>query len=92
MILWDLCTKLGHLRTYDTQGEKVQSFVISKDDRFIFTGGSSCTVKMYRLETGEVEKSFVGHTGPIKAIILTKRNEYVVTGKVLNVYFLAASY
>lgn len=70
---WEMHTLSGH-------GSYVKAVAISPDSRFVLSGSSDNTMKLWELETGECLHTFEGHTGDVEAVVFSPEGRYVVSG------------
>ena len=78
--VWDLRT--GKLQATLEHSNVVQSVAISPDGRFALTGAGSLifglgdnAAMLWSLETNQQVRSFLGHTGPVKAVAFVPDRE-----------------
>ncbi|AZL53363.1 hypothetical protein EI285_01765 [Aliarcobacter skirrowii] len=58
----------------------VNSIAISSDNRYIVSGSSDKTVKLWEINSGKLLKTFTGHKNIVNSIAISSDNRYIVSG------------
>jgi len=58
----------------------VKSIRISPDGQMIVSGGDDDTVKIWDLETGELQKTLWGHDGPVQSVDISPDGQTIASG------------
>ena len=60
--------------------DSVNSVVISPDGKFIVSGSSDDTIKIWDIKTGECLKTLEGHENSVNSVAITPDGKYIVSG------------
>ena len=71
---------LYEIRRDSTSGSRHRSYTLTHDTRYIVSGGSGGVLVLYRADTGEVVRQFVGHTGEVEAVAVSPDDRTLVSG------------
>jgi WD40 repeat protein len=79
--VWEAITNAS-LVTIDKQppGVVVLSVAFSPDGRTVVSGGSDRTAKLWNVETGELLRTFTGHTGSVQAVAFAIKGATLASG------------
>jgi hypothetical protein len=68
------------LRSLEGHTGGVWAVAVSPDGRFIVSGSSDHTVKVWELESGRLLRSLEGHTGGVRAVAVSPDGRFIVSG------------
>jgi WD40 repeat protein len=63
-----------------TSGSRHFSYTLTHNTQYIVSGGSGGVLVLYRADTGEVVRRFVGHTGEVLAVAVSPDDRTLVSG------------
>ncbi len=52
----------------------------SKNDKYIISGSSDNSIKIWERETGSEIKTLIGHSGGVTSIAVSKDEKYIISG------------
>ena len=58
----------------------VTSIVITSDNKYIISGSSDCTIRIWNLLEKRQETVLKGHTSGVTSIAITSDNKYIISG------------
>ena len=58
----------------------VSSVAVTPDGKYVVSGSSDETIKLWDIKTGEVIRTFEGHTSYVSSVAVTSNGKYVVSG------------
>ena len=70
-----LCINIGH-------SSSVNSVTITPDGKYIASGSSDETIKLWNIETGELVKTFEGHNDSVNSVAITPNDKYIISGSI----------
>lgn len=83
--VWNFATSKGEsVKTLQACKAKIICSLLSGDDKFIVAGSSDSTARVINIDSGNVQRSFRDHTGPVVGLQLSSDNTLLVTGIVEN--------
>ena len=65
---------------YEGHISGVSSVAITSDNKYIVSGGSDNTVRIWNLQNKTQEAVLEGHTGSVSSVAITSDNKYIVSG------------
>ncbi|OKH42756.1 WD40 repeat domain-containing protein, partial [Scytonema sp. HK-05] len=88
----NLTTPGGQLiRTLTGHSDSVYAVALTPDGKYVISGSSDNTLKVWNLETGQEKSTLTGHSHWVYAVALTSDGKYVISGsfdKTLKVWNL----
>ncbi len=75
------CKRLGSIRRDHTDGYRHSAYSFTPDGQHVLSGGMNGELRLYRLN-GKTRARFVGHTGEIKALAVSKDGKWALSGAV----------
>ena len=90
--VWDLITRqeeyalAGHDESTAETGEdiffndQINVVIVTPDGKRAVSASQDQTVKVWDLTTGQEERTFAGHDGPVKPVAVTPDGRYVISG------------
>lgn len=71
---------VGEIRRDATSGFRHRSYTLTHDSRYIISGGSGGVLTLYRTDTLQAVRDFVGHTGEVLAVAVSPDDRTLVSG------------
>jgi WD40 repeat protein len=79
--LWDTTSKMPkRLKSLEGHDGAVRSVDLSRDGKWLASGGVDRTVKMWNVESGKELVTLRGHTEPVIAVAVSSDTKWVVSG------------
>jgi len=69
-----------YLKTLEGHSESVSSVAITLDGKYIVSGSSDKTIKVWDLTTGKCLKTLEGHKHQVRSVAITPDSKYIVSG------------
>ncbi|MFB2917913.1 CHAT domain-containing protein [Aerosakkonema funiforme] len=94
--LWELRTKelkntlngssswFGMVESFLQQGKEIQGIAISPDGQILASGGKDKTIKLWRLNSGELRSTLTGHSEEIFSVAISPDGQTVASGSADN--------
>jgi WD40 repeat protein len=64
---------LGH-------GGDVNSVVITQNEKFLVSGSSDKTIKLWELSSGKEVRTFEGHSSSVNSVVISADGKYIISG------------
>jgi WD40 repeat protein/uncharacterized caspase-like protein len=77
--LWDLDSENDVVDVFEGHQGGVNSIVLSKNGKFLVSGGEDKTVKIWDTKTKKIVATLKGHTDSIKTVAVTFDNKYIAS-------------
>lgn len=68
------------IRNFVGHTDAVISVAFSPDRKYVLTGSSDKTAKLWDVATSTVERTFSGHTGSVESVAFSPDGKYILTG------------
>ncbi|URD53703.1 WD40 repeat domain-containing protein [Chroococcidiopsis sp. CCNUC1] len=68
------------LRTLTGHTDSVNAVAVTPDGKWVISGSSDNTVKIWNLKTGNIKLTLTGHTGSVNAVAVTPDGKWVISG------------
>lgn len=78
IVLWAIDAN-KKVRVFEN-GVSVNALTLGTDPKFLFVAGAEPTIKVLNVATGQVMRSFVGHTDAVNAIEISPNQNYLLSG------------
>ncbi len=72
----------GLIRTFIGHNGPVWTVAFSPDDRYILTGGSDSTMRLWDVNTGQEIRRFIGHEGTVYSVVFSPDGLYALSGSI----------
>lgn len=68
------------IRTLTGHSDWVNTVAISSDSKYVVSGSSDKTIKIWELSTGDVIRTLYGHSNWVNAVAISSDGKYLVSG------------
>ncbi|GEM_PF-1095092 len=72
------------IRTFDNLGFGVNTFAFSPDGRLIAAGADDRNIRLWNVETGELQSTLFGHTADVTSVDFSPDGRFLVSGSADN--------
>lgn len=72
--------KWGKQFSFDSHLDLVESVAFSADDQYIASGSYDRTIRIWRIDDGQLMRTLSGHTSPIEVIAFSPQGHYLASG------------
>jgi len=66
--------------TYEGHTDQVNSVVLTKDNKFLISGSSDKTIRIWNTQNGKLEKTLTGHDWKVLTVSVSLNGKYIVSG------------